>query len=197
MINKNKALKDSRPGYEYLIVYMLGKVIQDLTAEFCQVFLKNPKDPNYPNYRQHEQMIQASRSISQNIAEGYTGESLSTYILLSGVANGSNEELSRDFEDYLRQRGLPIWGKDDPRVRVFRKFRVFWTGPKALNTPKLPTNPTEAANLLLTLCQMESYLLHQHVESLKKKHETEGGYTENLFKKRREYRIKKTGDYYG
>lgn len=186
----DKTQNYSRPGYEYLIVYMLGKVIQDLTAEFCQVFLKNPNDPKFPNRRQIEQMDQASRSNSQNVAEGYTGESLATYIMLSGVANGSNEELGRDYEDYLRQRGLPIWGKDDPRVRVFRDFRVFWTGPKTLNTPKLPKDPTEAANFLLTLCQMESYLLHQHIESLKKKHQNEGGFRENLFKKRLECRNK-------
>jgi four helix bundle suffix protein len=191
MINENKTLKDSRPGYEYLIVYMLGKVIQDLTTEFCQVFLKNPNDPKFPNRRQIEQMDQASRSNSQNIAEGYTGESLSTYIMLSGVANGSNEELGRDFEDYLRQRELPIWGKDHPKVRGFREFRVFWIGSKILNTPKLPKDPTEAANLILTLCQMEGYLLHRHIESLKKKHETGGGFKENLFKKRLEYRENK------
>lgn len=29
----------SRPGYEYLVVYMLGKVIQDLTTQFCQRFI--------------------------------------------------------------------------------------------------------------------------------------------------------------
>jgi hypothetical protein len=32
---ENKNQPQSRPGYEYLITYMLGKVIQDLTVEFC------------------------------------------------------------------------------------------------------------------------------------------------------------------
>lgn len=184
----NKDTNYTRPGYEYLVVYQLGKVIQDLTDQFCREFLKNPRDPNFPNYRQCEQMDQAARSNSQNIAEGYTGESLATYIQLSGVARGSNEELGRDYEDYSRQRGLPIWGKDEPRVRDFRAFRVVWTGPKSLNTPKLPKDPTEAANLLRTFCEMEGYLLARHVESLKRKHETEGGFRENLHRKRMEYR---------
>ena len=104
--------KFSRPGYEHLVVYMLGKVIQDLTFQFCQRFLKSPQDPTYPNMKLVEQMNGAARSNSQNIAEGYTSESLSSYIVLSGVARGSNEELAKDFEDYLRQRGLPIWPKD-------------------------------------------------------------------------------------
>jgi len=182
--------KFSRPGYEHLVVYMLGKVIQDLTFQFCQRFLKSPQDPTYPNMKLVEQMNGAARSNSQNIAEGYTSESLSSYIVLSGVARGSNEELAKDFEDYLRQRGLPIWPKDHPKIREFRAFRVFWlpNSPNSLNTPKLPSDPVEAANLILTLCRMEGWLLERHIESLKKKHQQEGGFRENLLKQRLSYR---------
>ena len=162
---KNKF--DSRPGYEYLMVYMLGRVIYDLTVEFCQKFLKNPKDLRYPNYRQIQQMEQAGRSNPQNIAEGSTQPSLKGYIKLSGIAYGSNEELTKDYEDFLRQRGLPIWPKDHP---------------------KLPNDLTEAANMMLTLCNLEGYMLRRHVESLEKKHQTEGGLTERLYRKRTEYR---------
>lgn len=190
----------SRPGYEYLIDYMLGKVIQDLTFQFCQRFLKSPKDPTYPNVKLVEQANGAARSNPQNVAEGYTGESLSSYIMLVGVAKGSNEELAKDFEDYLRQRGLPIWGKDHPKIREFRRFRVFWLSnslsspntQSTLNTPMLPYDPTEAANMILTFCRMEGYLLAQHLKSLEEKHAKEGGFRENLLKKRLEYR-RKTG----
>ncbi len=185
---KNKDKNHARPGYEYLVGYMLGRVIYDLTVEFCQKFLKSPKDPKYPNYRQIEQMEQAGRSNPQNIAEGYTQPSLKGYIKLSGIARGSNEELTKDYEDFLRQRGLPVWPKDHPRVREFREFRVFWTGSKTLNSPNLPNNPTEAANMMLTLCNLEGYMLRKHVASLEKKHEREGGLTERLYRKRKEYR---------
>lgn len=178
----------SRPGYEYLVVYMLGRVIYDLTVEFCQRFLKDPQDPKYPNYRQIQQMEQAARSNPQNITEGYTQPSLKGYIKLSGIARGSNEELTKDYEDFLRQRGLPIWEKDDPKVRVFREFRVFWKSRTTLNTPNLPNDPVEAANMLLTLCNLEGYMLRKHVASLEKKHQTEGGLTERLYRKRKEYR---------
>ena len=183
--------KQSRPGYEYLVDYMLGKVIQDLTFEFCLLFLKNPKDPNYPNRRQIEQMTQAARSNPQNIAEGYTGESLSSYIHLCGVARGSNEELAKDYGDFLRHRHFSIWPKDHAKIREFRAFRVVWqNSPTAINTPSLPTDPTEAANMLLTFCQMEGFLLKRHIESLERKHQTEGGFHEKLLRNRLDYRSK-------
>lgn len=178
----------SRPGYEYLIVYMLGRVIYDLTVEFCQRFVKSPKDPKFPNSRQIQQMEQAGRSNPQNIAEGSTQESLKGYIYLAGIARGSNEELTKDYQDFLRQRGLPIWPMNHPKIRVFREFRVRWISPNSLNTPNLPNDPTEAANLLLTLCNLEGYLLRKHVASLEKKHATEGGLTERLYQNRKQFR---------
>ena len=107
----------SRPGYEQLVAFMLGKVIQDLTVEFCDRWIEKAS-------RTHDQMVQAARSNPQNVAEGYMAESLKSYIFLVGVAHGSNEELTKDFQDFLRQRSLPIWTKDDPRVSKFRGFRV-------------------------------------------------------------------------
>lgn len=171
----------SRPGYEYLITFMLGKVIQDLTAEFCDRFIDKKS-------RTYDQMVQAARSNPQNIAEGYTGESLKSYIFLAGIAHGSNEELAKDFEDFLRQRKLTIWPKDHPKVEDFRGFRVEWESQTTLNTPKLPENPEEAANMMLTFCQMEGFLLKKLVESLKEKHKKEGGLTERLYRKRTEFR---------
>lgn len=173
----------SRPGYEYLVAYQLGKVIQDLTVEFCNRWVDK-------NSRTHDQMIQAGRSNPQNVAEGYTAESLKSYIFLVGVAHGSNEELTKDFQDFLRQHGFSIWEKNEPRVRAVREFRVGWKTPTFLNTPTLPADTEEAANFLLTLCQMEGFLLKNLAESLKKKHEQEGGFTENLYKRRVNFRNK-------
>ncbi len=171
----------TRPGYEHLVVFVLGKVIQDLTAEFCDRWVS--KDS-----RTHDQMIQAARSNPQNLAEGYTAESLKGYIYLAGIAHGSNEELANDYQDFLRQKKLTIWPKDHPKIREFRGFRARWSSQTTLNTPQLPQTPEEAANMLLTFCQMESYLLEKLVESLKNKHEKEGGLTENLYRKRIAFR---------
>ena len=38
-----------------------------------------------------------------------------TLTKLTNVARASLEELLLDYEDFLRQRGLKLWAKDDPR----------------------------------------------------------------------------------
>jgi len=164
-------------GYKNLISYIFAVVIHDLTVTFCRRFISRKS-------RTFDQMEQAARSGKQNIAEGYSFQSLESYIKLLGVSIGSFKELTTDFEDYLRQHNLSIWPKNDSRVRVIRDFRAVWLSPNLPNTPNLPNDPQEAANILLTFCQMETYLLNKQIESLKSKFTKEGGFRENLFKKR-------------
>ncbi|MBI3385077.1 four helix bundle protein [Candidatus Gottesmanbacteria bacterium] len=169
--------ENSNPGYKYLTTYILATVIYDLTVKFCAHFIAS--------YRQKEQMTQAARSDKSNIAEGYTFQSTEGYLKLLGTACGSAQELVEDFEDFLRQRKLQIWSKDDPRVRNFRMFRAVWVSPNFPNTPNLPNSPEEAANLLLTFCQMQTFLLKRQMEGLRKKFILEGGFREKLFRERR------------
>ena len=42
---------------------------------------------------------------------------------LTGVAMGSLEELRLDYEDFLRQRGLPLWPPDHPALQRFKALR--------------------------------------------------------------------------
>lgn len=133
-------------------------------------------------------MVQAARSNCQNVAEGFSNPSLKGYIKLAGIAYGSNEELTKDYQDFLRQRNLPIWDKNNIKIRKFRAFRAVWVSPTTLNTPNPPNNPTEFANMLLTFCNMDGFLLKKLVASLLEKHEKEGGLTEELYRKRIEYR---------
>jgi len=67
-------------------------------------------------------MVQAARSGKQNIAEGSmaSGTSKKTELKLVGVARASLEELLLDFKDFLRQHGLPLWGKDHPKAKEVR-----------------------------------------------------------------------------
>ena len=167
-------------GYKKLSTYILATVICDLNVEFVGIYIS-------PRSRTRDQMEQAGRSGKQNIAEGYAMQSLESYIKLLGVAVGSIKELAADYEDFLRQRKFSTWSKDNPRIRVFRAFRAVWLKPNIPNTPNLPNDPEEAANMLLTFCQMESYLLTKQIDALKEKFVKEGGFRENLFKKRREY----------
>lgn len=139
--------------------------------------------------RQRDQMTQAGRSGKQNTAEGYALESLESYIKLLGFSKGSIIELLEDYQDFLRQKGLPLWDKNDPRMRELRGLRVVgFPEPHIPQFPHLPHNPESAANLLVMLCQRTTYLLEKQIEALKQKFVKEGGFRENLFQKRIEYR---------
>ncbi len=54
--------------------------------------------------------ISVARSGVQNMAEGSMDSATSKMIelKLTGVARGSLEELQLDYQDFLRQRGLPL-----------------------------------------------------------------------------------------
>ena len=171
-------------GYKRLASFILATVIFDLTMEFVRRWIN-------PRSRTKDQMEQGARSGKQCIAEGYTMQSLEGYIKLLGVSDGSFKELGSDYEDFLRQRGFKIWDKEDPKVRVFRDFRAVWVSPNRPNTPNLPNDPEEAANMLLTFCQMETYLLKRQIQALTDKFVKEGGFREKLFRKRLEEKRKK------
>lgn len=171
------------PGYENLLVYKLAVIIFDLGAEFCDRYVQRSS-------RTYDQMIQANRSGKQNIVEGSLEKSLKSYIKLVGVARASFEELLEDLKDYLRLHKLELWDKDDLRVKEIRSIRIS-DSTNSTNLPNLAnwkSNAESFANFLITLIKLETYLLDQLLHSLEKKFITEGGYTENLFKKRIEYR---------
>lgn len=174
------------PKYKYLLTYRYSEIIYDLTVEFTQRYIK-------PDYRSADQMIQAARSGKQNIVEG-VGQSATSKkgeIKLLGVAKASLEELLADYEDFLRQRSLNIWPKTNPRITTFRQKAFSLSALSNLSNlgnlkekPKLPENPEEAANFLLTLCHQATFLLDRQIKKAEEKFITEGGYSENLFKKR-------------
>lgn len=177
--------------YKRLFTYWFSVIIYDLTVQFCDKWIRS--------YKLREQMTGAARSGKQNIVEGSDGlkTSIKTGIKLTNVAKMSLEELIGDYEDFLRQRKLLCWGKEDSRViRIRKRSSRFVRDLSILREDKngklvqmkLSETPEKATNLLLTLCHQATYLLNKQVESLEQKHEREGGYTEKLYKKRTEYR---------
>lgn len=176
-----------KAGYEYLLAYKLTVPIYDYTIVFCKKWI------NYKS-RTKDQMEQAARSGMQNIAEGNKQESLKGYIQLSGVARGSLEELLNDYLAFARQNNLPIWEKQQA-IRQIGEISKIWniiknnpTLPNSPNFPNLPNNPEVAVNLLITLINQANYLLDKLIVSLKEKHMKEGGLSEELLRKRLEYR---------
>jgi four helix bundle suffix protein len=182
--------------YENLLTYKFSVAIHDLTVEFCRRFILGYMSSlgTKPDTRTADQMDQAARSCKQNIVEGASSmrTSLKTAIVLTGVARSSIEELLTDYKDFLRQRKLTIWQKDSPKAMEVRekigKVISFVSDLSNLSSLSLPESPEDAGNLLLTLCHQESYLLHKQIDKMEQKLINEGGYSENLLKRRREKR---------
>src|SRR5215469_6110692 len=97
-------------GYRRLKSFHVAQLVYDVTVRFCDRYIDRRS-------RTHDQMVQAARSGVQNIAEGSqaAGTSKKTELKLTNVARASLEELRLDYEDFLRQRGLPLWNRNDPR----------------------------------------------------------------------------------
>src|SRR5213594_2911339 len=97
-------------GNRRLLSFQVTEIIYDGTVAFCDRFIDKRS-------RTHDQMVQAARSGVQNIAEGSiaSGTSKKTELKLTNVARASLEELRLDYEDFLRQRGMALWPRGDPR----------------------------------------------------------------------------------
>lgn len=183
MTNLNKG------GYQSLIVYWLAVDIYDLTVIFCNCYIDK-------KLRTHDQMVQAARSGKQNIVEGSLEPSVESNIKLTGVARASYGELLEDYKDFLRQRSFPLWLKDDFRVLEIRRMRVStykFNESHESNVINLTygtylTNGESFANLMITLCFKEGYLLDKLVLAQQNKFIKEGGFREKLFKKRINYK---------
>lgn len=175
--------KKSQVGYKYLLTYRQSEEILDLTVEFCKKFLQGRG-----NLKKREQMEGAARSGKQNIAEGYCEESLKSYIYLAGVSKASLVELLEDYQDFARHNKVLVWGRTPERDKWVKGLM---TRPDKTNlplTPGRPFDPLWPLNYMLNLISMTTYLLDRQIAALKKKFIEGGGYTENLFKKRMEYR---------
>jgi len=176
-----------RASYEYLLAYKITVPIYDLTVEFVRRYI-NPKS------RTTDQMVQAARSGTQNIAEGAKEQSLRTYIKLSGVARASLEELLKDYLAFARQRKVEVWEAERAK-REIGEIREIWeiikkdpVLPDHPNFPDLPNNLEVGVNLMISLINQANFFLDRLVASLKEKHKKEGGFTEKLYKERLAYR---------
>jgi four helix bundle suffix protein len=204
-------------GYRKLKSFQVAQLVYDVSIRFCDRYIDKRS-------RTHDQMVQAARSGVQNIAEGSqaSGTSKKTELKLTNVARASLEELRLDYEDFLRQHGLPIWDRDDPRRQELINHRcanadevVAWvkevhdrgrggrSGLRGQSEPRrqsLPTPSTAstksttstypelAANAALVLLAVACSLLDRQLAAQAKAFETEGGFTERLYRVRSENR---------
>ena len=171
-------------GFRVLQSYKMSEIVYDATVVFCDRFISKRS-------RTHDQMVQAARSGKQNIAEGSmaSGTSKKFELKLVGVARASLEELLLDFQDYLRQKGLALWGKDHPKARqvrglCYKKNRSYKTYKSYIEN----SAPEIAANTMVCLIHQTNYLLDQQLRVLEKAFLKEGGFTEKLYRARTQMR---------
>ena len=113
-----EALIPKHGGYRNLKSFQVAQLAYDVTVLFCERFVNR-------HSRTHDQMVQAARSGVQNIAEGSqaSGTSKKMELKLTSVARASLEELRLDYEDFLRQRGLPQLEPQHPALVRLKEKR--------------------------------------------------------------------------
>jgi four helix bundle suffix protein len=193
--NNSNSLIYTHGGYRNLKSFQISQLVYDVTVRFCNRYIEKRS-------RTHDQMVQAARSGVQNIAEGSqaSGTSKKTELKLTSVARASIEELRLDYEDYLRQRGLLLWEKDEPlrKELVAQKCATAdelaqWivkvgNGLNGLNNHNGRPYDEISANAVLALIGVASSLLDRQLNSLAKTFEKEGGFTERLYRVRSQNR---------
>ena len=169
-------------GYRQLRSFQVTTIIYDATVAFCDQFMDKRS-------RTVDQMVQAARSGRQNIAEGSraSASSSQTELRLVNVARASLDELLLDYEDFLRQRKLRQWEKDDAEAlkvrRVGRQDRADQSDQTDAARYAAWLNngaPAVVANTVICLIHQANYLLDQQIVSLERQFITEGGYSEKL-----------------
>ncbi len=187
-------------GYGHLKTFQLAELIYDITVRFCDAYIDR-------HSRTHDQMVQAARSGTRNISEGSVDSAISkkSELKLTGIAKGSLDELRLDFEAFLRQRRLTKWAPNHPSLLRFKRRRCAtvldfrrWVAKELTQTDTDRHRPTEtdnrvaevAANGALSLLNICLYLLDRQLEALAAAFEKEGGFTERLYRVRREKRDK-------
>lgn len=206
---EQESLIPKHGGYRKLKSFQVAQLCYDITVRFCDKYIDRFS-------RTKDQMVQAARSGVQNIAEGSqtSATSKKTELKLTQVARASLEELKLDYEDFLRQRGLVEWNRENPlrqhlidrRCKTADEVAVWvmevaksrghsgLTGrggqsSEQSTTSTMSTKSTElypelSANAALTLLAVACALLDRQVARLAADFESEGGFTERLYRVR-------------
>ncbi len=202
-MNEPEKLIPLHGGYRKLKSFQVAQLAYDVTVRFCDRYIEKRS-------RTHDQMVQAARSGVQNIAEGSqaSGTSKKMELKLTNVARASLEELRLDYEDYLRQRGLGQWPREDARRAELIARRpatadevAAWardvhgqngrsgpgkSGLKSTESTRstASTYPEIAANGALALITVACRLLERQIATLERAFVEEGGFTERLYRVR-------------
>jgi four helix bundle suffix protein len=165
-------------GYKNLLSFQRAAIVYDGTVLFCSRFIKG---------RTVDQMVQAARSGKQNIIEGSqaSGTSKENEIKLTNVARASLEELLEDYRDFLRSHKLDEWPTDHrytKRLRQLNRDRnaTYQTFKKGIEN----SDPAIAANVMIGLIKVTTFLLDRQLRTLEQKFLNDGGLRERMTRAR-------------
>lgn len=177
-----------RGNYKELIAFRKSECIFDITFYFANKYLVKGD-------RTIDQMIQATRSGKQNIAEGSAAATTlrEMEIKLYNVARASLQELLVDYEDYLRVRGLSQWNINDEKSRQTRRV-CGWHNDSEFYREAIKLRSDETiANIAITLIHQADVLMRGLIERAQIDFLKEGGIREQMTRTRLEYRKRNGG----
>jgi four helix bundle suffix protein len=191
-MNEPEKLIPVHGGYRKLKSFQVAQLVYDVTVRFCERYVEKRS-------RTHDQMVQAARSGVQNIAEGSqaSGTSRKTEMKLTNMARASLEELRLDYEDYLRQRALQLWPREDPRRAELISRRPATSDDVARWARDMheqsivstkSTYPEIAANGALALIAVACSLLSRQIAAQEQVFVDQGGFSERLHRMRSQRR---------
>ena len=192
---KTATMTINRHAYYWLDTWVWANIIQLATQDFCKRHLNLHNDPCG---RQFDQMTQAARSCTANIAEGASRHATSreTEMKLTDVARASLAELANDYTNWLLQHKQTPWStlsdeyaqvmrvqldaphyKDDVQYQsschILKQQEKFGTWLNA-------NDSILAARCLVVLCDRLIMMLHKQIEKQLSNFTQEGGFTEAL-----------------
>ena len=200
-------MKIHRFGYYWLDTWVLANVIQLATQDFCRKYLNLQNDPCG---RQYDQMTQAARSGTANIAEGNSRHATSreTEMKLTDVARASLAELANDYFNWLLLHNETPWSVKDPnhiqlsqivpdkpdyKDDVQHLSAVHILNQKHKYDTWLNTNDSlTAARCILVLCNKLIMMLSKQIEQQLQSFTEEGGFTEALTAERLKHRAEQS-----
>ncbi len=204
----DESLIPKHGGYRKLKSFQVAQLVYDVTVRFCDRYIEKRSRTHDQMVQAARSGVQNIAEGSQASAT-----SKKTELKLTNVARASLEELRLDYEDFLRQRSLPAWDRSDPRRQSLIDRRcttaddvAAWvkeehkrgqngglngrkSGQPKSSTPSRPlstrsTFPELAANAALVLLAVACSLLDRQLCAQAEAFETEGGFTERLYRVR-------------
>ena len=190
----NTGIYPKHGGFEKLLSYQVAELLYDMTVRFVQKHVE-------PGSRTRDQMEQAARSGSRNIAEGsvFSATSKKIEMNLTNVARASITELKKDYAAFLRQRKLTLWPIPDPirQELIDRRFKAVdevaaWGAAVHKRAPERSVQEI-AGNIGHVYCMVAIGLLDRQLATLAREFKENGGFGERLYQLRKQAKDKDQG----